>query len=47
MIAVAICEMFGWTLEQYEDHPVQFLALIKDKMRIDAQKAEQQSKKQK
>ena len=39
MIVVAICEAFGWTYNQYLDQPVFFIELIKDKMRVDGEKA--------
>lgn len=44
MIVVAICETFGWTYDQYLDQPTHFIDLIKDKMSVDAQRAEKASK---
>lgn len=38
MQVVIICEIFGWTYEQYQDQPTHFIALIKEKLKIDAQK---------
>lgn len=45
MQAVTICETYGWTYEQYLDQPQFFTDLIKEKMKIDAQKAENEMKK--
>lgn len=42
MWPVVICEMYGWTLEEYLDHPVQFIELIKSKISIDGQKAQRE-----
>lgn len=39
MQMVVICEMYGWTYEDYLNQPVHFLKLIKEKLSIDAQKA--------
>ena len=47
MQVVAICEMFGWTYEQYYDQPQHFLELIRDKMRVDGKRAEQAAKSRK
>lgn len=43
MFAVVVCERFGWTYYQYLDQPRPFLDLIKEKMKIDAQKEQQAS----
>jgi hypothetical protein len=40
MQVVVICEMFGWTYDEYLSQPIEFLELIREKMKIDAQKAE-------
>lgn len=45
MQAVVICETFGWTYDQYLDQPLPFLELIKEKMKIDAQRIENANKK--
>lgn len=45
MQAVVICEAFGWTFQEYLDQPEFFVELIREKMKIDAQRAEKQSKK--
>lgn len=44
MQMVVICETFGWTYAQYLDQPLPFISLIKEKMKVDAQKAEKASK---
>lgn len=41
MQMVVICETFGWTYQEYLDQPVHFIALVKERMRIDGIKAEQ------
>ena len=45
MAVVVICEMYGWTYYQYEDQPKPFIDLIKEKLRIDAQKAKNEAQK--
>jgi len=45
MQVVVICEKYGWTYNEYLEQPKPFIDLIKDKMRIDAQVAEKESKK--
>jgi hypothetical protein len=47
MLAVAIMEQFGWTYEEYLDTPTFVIELITEKIRIDAQRAEQEAKKAK
>lgn len=44
MVAVVICEMFGWTYDEYMDQPQPFLDLIKEKIRIDTQIREKEIK---
>lgn len=39
-----ICEKFGWTYEQYFEQPAEFIELIKRRLQIDAQKANQANK---
>lgn len=38
MIAVTICEVYGWDWETYNRQPVWFIDLIKQKMDVDAKK---------
>lgn len=45
MQMVVICETFGWTYQEYLEQPVPFLNLIKEKMRLDAQRAERDAAK--
>ena len=40
MQMVAICEVYGWTRDEFLDQPVWFIDLIREKMRIDSQKQE-------
>lgn len=47
MQMVVICENFGWTFEEYNNQPDYFIELIKQKMRIDAQRSENELKKNK
>jgi hypothetical protein len=47
MQMVQICEDFGWTYEQYLSQPQHFLTLIREKMRIDAKRKEQELNKTK
>lgn len=42
MQMVVICEAFGWTYQQYHEQPLPFLNLIKEKMRLDAQRNEKE-----
>lgn len=44
MQMVAICETFGWTYDDYLNQPQPFIDLIKEKMKIDSQRAENQIK---
>jgi len=44
MIVVAICEAFGWTYDEYLDQPTHFIDLIKDKMKVDGERAAKQGK---
>jgi len=39
MIPVVICEMYGWTYQEYMLQPVWFIDLIMFKMGVDAEKA--------
>ncbi len=43
MAAVVICEAYGWTLDQYLDQDLDFIYMIKERMKIDAQRAEKES----
>lgn len=45
MQRVVICEAFGWTYEEYNSQPIEFIDLIREKMKVDAQKAENENKK--
>ena len=36
---VGICEMYGWTYQEYMSQPTWFIDLIIEKMKIDAKKA--------
>lgn len=45
MITVAICEQFGWDYHTFDAQPAWFIDLIREKMRLDAIKAEQQKRK--
>jgi hypothetical protein len=45
MLEVVICERFSWTREQYLDQPQFFLDLIIQKIKVDAQKEENELKK--
>lgn len=45
MQMVAICETYGWTYQEYQSQPAFFLAIIREKMRIDAKAQEMQAKK--
>lgn len=45
MQTIIICETFGWTFTEYMDQPIEFIALIREKMKIDAQRSEQEIKK--
>ena len=47
MQIVVICETFGWTYDDYLNQPVFFIELIKEKMKIDAQRSLNESKKNK
>ncbi len=47
MVIVAICEQFGWTYTEYLEQPTTFILLIKEKMRIDADRSERENKKSK
>ena len=47
MQTVVICEMFGWTYQEFLDQPITFIQLIKEKMKIDAQREEGASNKSK
>lgn len=40
MIAVILCEKFGWTYQEYLDQPVEFIELAIAKMDIDNQEAQ-------
>lgn len=44
MLPVMICEQYGWTYQEYLDAPISFIALIKERMRIDAKEAEKANK---
>lgn len=46
MLPVIICEKYGWTLDEYLDHPVPFLNLIAERMKIDALETKKQANKQ-
>jgi len=35
MIMVEICEMMGWTYQEYWDQPNWFIEVIREKIRID------------
>lgn len=41
MFMVEVCERFGWTYNEYLEQPTSFIDLIREKMRIDAQKSQQ------
>ncbi|MER0170349.1 MAG: hypothetical protein DU489_07045 [Nitrosomonas sp.] len=45
MLIVTICEMFGWTYQEYQDQPSFFLQLIIKKMVIDNKEKEMQYRK--
>lgn len=45
MQIVVMCETFGWTYQQYIEQPTWFIELIREKMKIDSQIAENQAKK--
>lgn len=42
---VVICEMYGWTYEEYQNQPTFFLQLIKEKMLRDNKEKEMQQRK--
>lgn len=44
MLAVTICEAFGWTYHEYMDQPLWFLTLIKEKMVRDNKERELSNK---
>lgn len=44
MLEVQICQDFGWTYEEYLSQPVHFLAMIREKMRIDGKRQEREAK---
>jgi len=44
MQVVVICETFHWTYDEYYNQPDKFLDLIREKMKIDAQKSEKEIK---
>lgn len=39
MLAVEICQMYGWTYQQYTEQPIWFIDLIIEKIKIDRKKA--------
>jgi hypothetical protein len=39
MIVAAVCERYGWDYHIYSAQPSWFLTLIREKMRIDAERA--------
>lgn len=45
MQMVVICEMFGWTYDEFLDQPTFFIDLIREKLRVDAQKSRQAANK--
>jgi hypothetical protein len=47
MLIVVICEMYGWTYQEYQDQPTFFLQLIKEKMLRDNKEKEMQQRKMK
>lgn len=47
MLMVVVCEMYGWTYQEYQDQPTFFLQLIKEKMVRDNKEKEMQQRKMK
>lgn len=47
MMVVEICEMFGWTYQEYMNQPLDLIYLIKEKMDIDARQQRKQERKMK
>lgn len=45
MQIVQVCQDFGWTYEEYLNQPSHFIALIREKMRIDGKRQSQDLKK--
>ena len=45
MQTVVICETYGWTYQEFLAQPTFFIDLIREKMKIDAQKQERDLKK--
>lgn len=45
MQMVVICEMFGWTYQEFLQQPTFFIDLILEKMKIDNQRVEAESRK--
>lgn len=35
LIKIEICQMFGWTSQQYEEQPLNFIQLIIEKIKVD------------
>lgn len=47
MLMVVICEMYGWTYQEYQDQPTFFLQLIKEKLLRDNKEKEMELRKTK
>ena len=45
MIAVVVCEKFGWTFAEYNEQPKYFIELIVEKIKVDNQREENAMKK--
>lgn len=47
MQAVHVCEKYGWTYDEYQSQPQWFLDLIRERMKVDAQRSENEAKRKK
>lgn len=45
MAVAVICEKYGWTWYEYHSQPIEFITLIKEKLRIDSHKASEAHRK--
>ena len=45
MLAVQICEDFGWSYDTFLDQPTWFIDLIIEKKQIDAKRAKEEARK--
>ena len=45
MFMVTVCEMYSWTYQEYQEQPIFFIELIKEKMVRDNKEREMQTRK--